>query len=676
MLTVLIYRKSSKGFLDQYRPLFKPYLDSGKIAFCFWDEDGMDVDNAVHDLQDTVRGVREWQAVVVLPLDKRGDEVFRQKEDREEFPTREDNPFDYLCNSDPEPKVHESKVPLIRLAQMLGGIPLVNQHFESEFERHGDSAASMRMVRQETQESLLHEQEKWNELNDKYSVTFDYPKRLFLFAAVEDKKITIPKEKDVDVMRRHDSDSSLFWYRNRYPAITRFLVQKCARPANAHYHEDLFRFWMTALTLAINEFPSGTFEAYKVYNVIGRLNTGELHDLMSDYYNRLGNILYSVNAQITQIRKELGHTPETGSNELPFYETQIPVTLELRDDDDLEISTWRIGLAGDCPIQEEPWWYRKVKDSINAVDKLYSSTRRVLDRACLQCRYSARVTDEEIIDLDEYQFEDMKQELNTLEQEILTFNTYTALPIHAVHRQLDQAKRAAGTSMRKRMTRRITVISGLIALGVYIMGFIPDLVYQLVTGGEFLSVLWIVLAGSGLAALISMGCLFHFRGVIRNKIRDYNAVIEQFLALFSEAGAKFSHYLGKCASYMRGRYILKALERKTILSSEEIVRLSNHSVKLEVQMKKIADWLSDFGLKPKKSVREYNNEYFDYMIPPENNRSYEFQLDQFVLAIPLESGGTCTAPYPFIDEFIARRVPLFEVEPELYAESDETETVD
>ena len=119
MLSVIIYQKSAQAFIDRYKKLFEPYLEAGRIAFCFWDEHGTDVTSALPELTGIVRGIRQWRAIVALPI---------VEEDVPTDPTCQENPFDFLCNSAPEPPVHESHIPLIRLAQMLGGVPLVNQH--------------------------------------------------------------------------------------------------------------------------------------------------------------------------------------------------------------------------------------------------------------------------------------------------------------------------------------------------------------------------------------------------------------------------------------------------------------------------------------------------------------------------------------------------------------------
>ena len=176
MLTVIIHKKSSQQFIDKYHPLFEPYLETRKIAFCFWDEHGTDIHSAVPELTGIVRGVRRWKAIIVDPLT---DELEIPAE-----PSRRENPFDFLCNSDPEPEVHESHIPIIRLAQMLGGVPLVNRHYDNVMVRdESQGRIGYAIKRREQEEDLARQQEVWDRLNDQYSFNCEYPTHLYLFSA-------------------------------------------------------------------------------------------------------------------------------------------------------------------------------------------------------------------------------------------------------------------------------------------------------------------------------------------------------------------------------------------------------------------------------------------------------------------------------------------------------------
>ena len=674
MLTVIIYKKSSQIFLDKYRTLFEPYISSGKIAFCFWDENGKDFEHALPGIDKIVRGEKQWRAIVVIPPCNQIEERLKEeklKEDKsevlkqeEEF--RKENPFDYLINNDPEPEVSESPIPLIRLAQMLGGVPLPNRHYETRLVKDEDelsesegSAIKLDVRRREKDEYLKKQQELWDALDDKYSLKCSRPSRLYLFRARELKEINVPSVMDKEFLNRHETDSSMFWYRNRYPACARFLVQDCVRANHARFNEDLFRFWMTAITLALNIEPTGTFEAYKLYHVNCKLDTDSLKRAFSEYYNRLNDVRFAADKQISILQKEASLNPDSG--DIPEYKHDIPVQFEFFEDKDVMISSRRIGLAGDCPRKEEPWWYHAVDRSRKAMTKVFNSTRIVLDKASTLCRISSTMTDYEIHEIDEYKMAELQDQLFDLEQDILTFSIFKVIPLKKYERDLERAKKSCATSMRKRMTSKLTIIAGLICMAVYFLGFLPDIVFQFLRGDSMGYLILIILMGALILLIGSMGCLYHFRSIIRNKIWDYNGIVGNFISDLSDSGQKFGEYLSKCCTYMRGNYMLQSLLKRTIVSTEGITMYREHARHLVSQMDVIKEWMLDFDsdiLPERMGDSRYIS--FDFGIPPKLNPDYYIRLDRFKLDIPFSDGSICLAPYPFIKSYEVRRVPVFD----------------
>ena len=661
MLTVIIYKKSSQYFIDRYRTLFRPYLSAGKIAFCFWDENGTDIASSLATLADTVRGVPRWKAIVALPL------TSDMGEDAVQWRYQE-NPFDYTDKYDEvpqageKPKVAESEIPLVRLAHMLGGVPLPEPNDDPDLTPE---------EREKAQREYEAQQEEWERLEAKYSFGCDRPSFLYLFAARIQREISLPDSTDKEIMERHETDSSMFWYRNRYPAKARFMVQDCSRPGHAHFREDVFGFWMSVLTLALNDMPTGTFEAYKLYKVKAEVDKKTLHETFSDYYNRLAGIQFSAEKRIIELRKNTHHVREM--DELPPYEVQIDVPFAMENEEAAKISDEGIGFAGDCPVPEEDWWRAMVHESRTSLKKLFRSLQVVLDRASISSRFNSKLLDTEIHEMDEYQVQELSDELQDLEKEILVFNTGTALPIRQFEKDLERADIETTTSMRKRMSRSLTVWSGLVILLIYLLGYTPDFVWQLkhdTMNWDFGAVVFI---GVDLLAIALVLGLYHFRTVIKEKILDYNAVVDRVVGHIRQAGRVFSDYLSKCCSYMRGQGMLQALLARTMVSAMSIKMLSLHKEKLGEQMRVIEDWLGDADLRVLPDRGDTGYADFDFEIEPRNNREYLIHLDFFDLTIGMDDGSNIRAPYPFVDALHVRRESLYE---KLRAEDDEEEGED
>lgn len=651
MLTVIIYRKSSQQFIDEYRSLFAVYCDAGEIAFCFWDEHGTDIASALPQLASVVHGVRNWRAIVVLPSE--------ENVHMEGMEVRDNNPFDFLCNSEEEPVVEESSIPLIRLAQMLGGVPPVNHHYESEMLQN-----KYHLKQIESDEYLNEQKKRWDELNDKYNFISERPSSLYLLAARSSQKnmqLTLESGN-----RRYENTESRFWYRNRYPARVRFLVQDCSKRGTAHYQEDLFGFWMTALTLALNDMPTGVLEAYKLYSVESSINWEKLHQLFSAYYNRLDRVRAMAVRQVMELQKSIQFTREM--DELPYYQVQIPVMFSYSEQNKLYIDTKGITLAGDCPVEEEPWFHVAVKESRKDVKKIYRTVQVALDRACIDARISTKVMDEEIHEMDEYQFKEMAEDLSEQEKEILNFNTYAVLPLKQYRKEFNAMEKSAATSMKKRMYRKTIIAVFSCIFLAFLVAYIPDIVYQLMEGGQVLPLLGISLLGCIILGLVSFCCLMHFKIVIIMKIADYNGITSKVINKLMETKKNFSNYLSGMSSYMRGRYILQKLERKTMSSNQEITRLSEHIDHLDVQMTVISNWLKGFERKPLLDMGEGEQVYFDFEIPPEKNREYFLRLDED-LKIEGSDGRKVKVPYPFIENIEIVREQIYESSA-LYVQKD------
>ena len=695
MLTVIIHRKNAQGFIDKYRSMFEPYIDQGKIAFCYWDDrdDKKNIETALTQLKDIVRGERRWRAVVALPL------TDGSKEEREKYPARADNPFDFLENREMNPPVEESRIPLIRIAQMLGGVPPVLHHFEERIAKEkvlystekpdageapaaGDTAGAegkaagaaegesearadqtyriRRSVRRmEDEESLERQQEIWEQLSEQYSFVCEKPSELLLFAARQVRPASRPRFTDEDMMNRHESDSSLFWQRNRYPARTRFLVQDCTGPGNARYREDLFKYWMTLLTLALNDFPPGTIEAYKLYRAQAIVSRDMYLKVLSAYYSRLANAKYAADQQIESLRE--GSLIDRERENPPDFSHEINVEFQARmDPREMLIEEDHVGLSGDCPDNEILWFNDRVSESRKNVRILLGSTRIELDRKSLEARYNTRMFDEQIRELDEYQYAEQEEKLQEIEERLLTFHSMDILPLKKYQKEFADRERDTRADMGQRMTKKRTILTGIVVLLVFLAGFIPD--YYLMIRDRIPGWQAAVVTAGGIIILVSvmLVCLRRFRGRIDKDIKGYNAVIERIRENINAARRVYSHYLTDCCSYMRGRYMLNVLRDRTLISSSGIAVLTDHSYALEGQLHTINDWLKDLSIHKLEGTGASERTDFDFDIPPGRNREYYMQLEEADLTVPLTDGGTCMAPFPFVTGLEVVREAIFD----------------
>jgi succinate dehydrogenase hydrophobic anchor subunit len=272
------------------------------------------------------------------------------------------------------------------------------------------------------------------------------------------------------------------------------------------------------------------------------------------------------------------------------------------------------------------------------------------------------MSDDEFVELDEYQFEEMNTELSELEGEILSFTRSHTLPIRTFWKRIESRKKETATRMRMRMSRRMAITAGCIILAAYFIGFIPDIVRQFTASGTPASVIGVAGAGTLVMALTCMAFLLHSRRGVRKKIRNYNGTMRKILGAIQNSADHFSEYLSKCCAYMRGRSILQALEKKTVVALTGIRQMTDHIEQLNAYMDMIKSWLNDFELSPLNGDGYAKNISFDFDIPPERNKEYLLKNNETSIEVPSVGGSQCFAPYPFVTTFAVDRISVFEKE--------------
>lgn len=655
MFTVIVTSDASVQFIERYRTLFEPYIDEEKIAICYWNEQGRDIRTALPQLSSLVRDKYEWRCIVALPPYS---DIEIQKEAGLYYPASGKNPYDFLCNQEKEPEIKESQVPLIRLAQMLGGVPEPVRSYSFQFVKDENHKAVLRSVPDVEEKQYQKQKEAWKMLEDQYSFECDKPVSLFLLMGRTPYIEEMADLTDCELMSRKETDNSRFWYRNQYPAKARFLIKNCTTYGHAYYKENLFSFWMTVLTLALNEISAGSVEAYKLYHVSASVNRDMVNELFSRYLNRMERLQFQVVHMIEQIKKELQAVNDF--EEVSNYAVSVPINYNFALKENMLISSKSIGFAGDCPVPEKKWWSREYERSRESFKRFLWVPRAAVDKGVSFARSCTVMSDEEIYNLSEYQKEQLKGDLGELEAKILSFNMMDTLPAKKFKKEMERTSKAVQASCNKRMTRKSAIISGAIAVTVYMAGYIPDIVNSVILRRGFLKAL--LLCGGSAAAMtaVVICCLVYFKRKIVVKVADYNEVMKWIKRTVLESAELFQQYLSSVATYMRGKSMLDLLANRTLRASEGIVLLERHQYHLACQINVIQGWLGDFNLAAMPDDGSVIKDYFNVDIPPEENESYYIQSEVEDIFIPETDGSVLKAPYPFITSLDIRREEVFE----------------
>lgn len=661
MKTVIITTDAADAFLQEYRSLIFPFEQSGEIAICHWNQHGMDFRKALPELHNIVRTSPQWRALVVLPLEE-------DTQTMQDYPVRANNPYDFICNQQRDGHcVEESSVPLIRLAQMLGGVPKPVYDFEDcmapvDVQNTNMVPEKQRYSRQTvlntSQEKLEQDFRKWAEIEEKYAFTAAKPVELWMLAAC--RRLAgnaAPLPEDIPTQRRRNSAELYdFAMRNGYPACTRFLKMECAMPGYAHYRMDEMRFWMLALTLALNDYDSGRLRSGELYRVQNDFDSELYQHLLSDYYNRLNRIRRDVERRSNLLyqKQDEDHVPE-----MPSYAFIVSVEQTALSNKELYVDDSCIGLSADCPQPEFRWWRGQMECSRKALAQMLAAPRRSLDRACEYARRNAQIEPVQVVQMDRYQQEELEGILNEEEIQLFGIDAFDALPVKEFYRCRNSNDRSVRQEMERRMSRKLTVGAGVLALLAYLTGFMPEFIHLLVEGqrtGEILFVLATHLLGLVITGLIT---LLIFRYILHKQIKEYNHTMQWIMSKIAASCNFFSDYLSRVSSYMRGRSINTILRSRNQRLTEESARLERHLLAIQKNSQRAAEWIENFGLEILQDENRGQVEYFNSDIPPEKNEVYDLQASTAEQVIDSE-GQLVRVPYPFVKPVDFKREERFE----------------
>ena len=652
MLTVIITTDDSDSFLHEYNPLFLPFQQEGQIVLCHWNPAGKDYKSALPELGGLIAAQTQWRALVALV--QREDDL----EQEPEFPAELDNPFDFCCNRRQDGyEVEESAVPLIRLAQMLGGVPEPVYEFADDLVQQPETGRWMRdTVLKNSREWIRQQRVQWSLLEEKYQFPGPKPCALWLLAS-RAYPAARNRKRELQPSGPPPDQRLSFAQRNRYPARARFFTMDCVAPQSGQGSLEEFRFWMAALTLAINDYDGGRIQPEKLYRLDLDLSIESWRKLLSDYCNRLSRIRRMMERREAALR---AHQEEQQKDqELPDFNFKVMVTMDPVNGDQLQVEDGGLGLARDCPRDELDWWGRSVRQSGKAMEKLLLAPRKALDKACLYARRNSTVPPLQMRKLDFYQQQELEHLL--MEEEISLFQTNAeeALPLARIRQERRRADRQVRQTIAGRMSRRMTIAAGCTALLLYLAGFVPELVRAQMQGAGLGHILPACAVRLGILALVGMLALLWFRHGLRWKIGAYNTVMRTLANKVNAMCEFHSGYLTQICTYMRGRSALDLVQSRTAAVQEQTGRLERHIRALDRCCRQTTGWMESMGLERMEDEHSGQPEYFNAEIPPEENEAYELRTRRSICKRD-KMGQQICVPYPFINGLEFEREELFQ----------------
>lgn len=557
---------------QRYGLLFDQVQGKGDFAVCPWDRSGTSVARAIprlpQILEDLVEadGNEGWQAIVVTDL--------RQSEGALSRDRHFDNPFDFPDSYDTGygAPLRESPHAIVRLAQMLGGIPdRVHLEWSSSPDASSKDDGLGRIIYANPEGDF--------EFLGRYRLGLPRPIRVLCvtprdadegFYELREREIRREVEEDGGATRPHSRIATTgpgFCERNGYPASARFIVCDRERLMRRPGEEDLapgeeapdldyledqawLRLWLGVWALASQPVDAWDLQGDSLLRMRVDVDRRRLVSTVRDTYERWGR---ARNAVAHQIERESARlvASEREVHDLPDIDVSIQVPFDSRPPGELFASPRPLGLFKDLPKDDLATWRRERDHSGAAYRSLLKAPRRSTRLACANFRASRAIPDEDLeyCVINATEREELDERLEGLE---------TRLARGVGERLFEGTRPRVGTERASKAIEDAIEVrprssQGLGALGISAAALFVGLTALAAVGMLTSAVaLYVALAASGVVAAASLVSAFGMRGDVEAAYEDYNESVKgDFDALAKEArtlGARLSAY----ATFRRG----------------------------------------------------------------------------------------------------------------------------
>ncbi len=650
MYSVLIQNQKTLDMFHQYGALFMDAIQSGKLGVCRWLETGTTVDSAVPELRALTDDKEEWRAIIIRVEDESS---------MAEFSSVPYNPYDFHINACEECGIRENAVPLVRLTQILGGVPSPGVKFDCELIQEEKKAPRIIYKPLTDPEG----EEEYRRLCEKYSYDGKPPTEILLVSLRQKTDTRLKNVKQV-WQGSSDSRSAAFWKRNQYPSNCRFLFFEMEQLGPIQRSADLFRLWISVMLLASNQIDPSTLQAYKLHRLDALIDTDAMRRVVQQTVNRLVSAKLCIDKGIQ--REFLVKVNE--EKKLPVYNLEVPVLFELPPNSELSADTDEFTLVAAGTLRDLKAWEAMSANARMVLKGAVRTVERVLDQSAEHMRMYCAYSDAEVCPLDKYQTEDMRSELNAIYIKTLLLQRELPHSASAYDKGLTAAEKKVEDELQKRVTTRQATAGFAAVTVLFLLAVVPAVLFYHLHGyGSYWSALIAAVLCPAFFGVVELFTLLFQRGKLRTAIRAFNGRINDIVVELSENATSFSMYLGHIASHIHGSTYLNILRRKKFREDNSQFIKQRHIIAIHLFLLKLEGWSHAFHLPVNFNADEIDdNIYIDTALPPQINPIYTFESGMSY-PIPVNTTGDMVeSPFGFVGRLRIEREELYDGEEHSY----------
>lgn len=675
MFTVIICNKSViKDFTKKYRIHLKPFLDDDNYVFCAWNPQGETLEEAVPDLQKIVRIKKEWRAIILADNHTKVLNIYQDNPfdfvESKRVPKRFDSAKqieeyrEYVLNST-EKALHN---PLMKLTVWLGGSavrirpqapgkeildlePLSDNY--KEYLKDNDTSAT-------ALELSMARSHRFDRLSEQFELggeVYNPPKMVLTIA---ERAVDVGLKEAAYAWNHHtEYDYSTFIEDNLYSNKLRCVIYEMSRVKGEIRENDYFNLLVTVMIIAHNDIHSDVLKLGKVYSVLPIVDDEKMKQLCNEYLFKLAATKKKLDNLRYRRKTELTKTIDDTQAEREFEaEAVVPVTVGKNYDvNNLMCEFDEIGLSTDCPGDEELYWDNQNKEIRKRFNRFLRQPQRSIEKAVeSDFREYDTIEDEKAKLLTKYQKQDILFKLYEEEQAMIETPTSKVFDKKEYFKRLDKEDAKIRDNIAKRMTKKVSIIAGVILLVLFVIGFIPLLISEYNSFGTgLMSVVLISVAVATVAASI-MITLFVFRHTLIETFKGFNDAMRGIYGEIMNSLKGFSDYLSHACNVKREFSVLDAIEDDTF---DYFKIYKKHEIDIDRNMYDITCLFSDYV--DESYIPATEPVAYDYNFDKQEDYSYDMPYSDTNREIEfLQKGNTIEVPVDFIKSIRLKREELYD----------------
>ena len=571
MFTIVICSKEfHDGCTKTYREFLAPLFKDSDFAFCCWNPLANSMDEALPGLKRLLEGKHEWRALVVLDRESYGEENIAKR-----------NPYNYIDATSTLQELRSAEEVYAFRKQCEDGLQRAIQNPLMKLGMWLAGAPSTEYPAMPAEYATLPQPEEegyFDELRARHlsAAEVELDRLTELRGRVLSQHFVLEghmQQKPVQIVtlceRMHINDNaacnaawrvsqehaySRFFEDNMYADRMRCLLTDVDYVDSRRVESSYFNFLSLAMMLARQDMSGSVLRQGRLYSVGIRLNRRRLSECYYTYLSRLNATLRLIG---TYKRRHLSRQSEPLTNrqadELFISDVIVPVEISNEFDREALLCEHKdIGLSGDCPRDEAAYWddqYRSIEKKF--IRYLREPRRAVKTSVSEDFRPQNRIDDDRAGGLNEFQLEEVAIRLADEEEAMVKTGTIRLFKTKEYLEAIEEADKEVKKGIAQRMTKKKTVLVGLIAAAVYLVGFLPLLFGNTNTVKSFLFSLLLTGVTLFLFLIVGLVYLFVLRHRLVNRLKHFNYVMYGLLAEIDDGLHGFSQYLSHCCNVMR-----------------------------------------------------------------------------------------------------------------------------